>query len=162
VTPVIVFAGLVGAIIWNLLTWLFGLPSSSSHALFGGLIGATWIASGADAVHFGSVVSKILIPALASPLVAGLVAVVGTFLVYKITASARQDVVGKTFKTALSAAGSSVRASDAGSPRCAGASPAGWRSPGWSRFPRRASSARSRRRSPAAAASARSWSAWPG
>jgi PiT family inorganic phosphate transporter len=108
VTPVIVFAGLVGAIIWNLLTWLFGLPSSSSHALFGGLIGATWIASGADAVHFGSVVSKILIPALASPLVAGLVAVVGTFLVYKITASARQDVVGKTFKTAQALSASLV------------------------------------------------------
>src|SRR5947199_2938541 len=52
VTPVIIFAGLVGAIVWNLLTWLVGLPSSSSHALFGGLIGATWIASGSDAVHF--------------------------------------------------------------------------------------------------------------
>ncbi|GAB2960628.1 inorganic phosphate transporter [Amycolatopsis acidiphila] len=108
VTPVIVFAGLVGAIIWNLLTWLFGLPSSSSHALFGGLIGATWIASGADAVHFGSVVSKILIPAVASPLVAGLVAAVGTFLVYKITASVRQDVVGKTFKTAQALSASLV------------------------------------------------------
>jgi PiT family inorganic phosphate transporter len=100
VTPVVVFAGLVGAIIWNLLTWLLGLPSSSSHALFGGLIGATWIASGADAVHFGSVVSKILIPAVASPLVAGLVAIMGTFLVYKITAAVREDVVGKSFKTA--------------------------------------------------------------
>ena len=53
VTPVIIFAGLVGAIVWNLVTWLIGLPSSSSHALFGGLIGATWIASGSDAVHFG-------------------------------------------------------------------------------------------------------------
>lgn len=104
----VVFAGLVGAIIWNLLTWLFGLPSSSSHALFGGLIGATWIASGADAVHFGSVVSKILIPAVASPLVAGIVAVVGTFLVYKITASARQDVVSKTFKTAQALSASLV------------------------------------------------------
>src|ERR1043166_2950372 len=41
VTPVIIFAGLVGAIVWNLVTWLIGLPSSSSHALFGGLIGAT-------------------------------------------------------------------------------------------------------------------------
>ncbi|MTD57190.1 inorganic phosphate transporter [Amycolatopsis pithecellobii] len=108
VTPVIVFAGLVGAIVWNLLTWLLGLPSSSSHALFGGLIGATWIASGADAVHFGSVVSKILIPAVASPIVAGLVAVLGTFLVYKITASARQDVVSKGFKTAQALSASLV------------------------------------------------------
>ncbi|GHF79918.1 PiT family inorganic phosphate transporter [Amycolatopsis bartoniae] len=108
VTPTVVFAGLVGAIIWNLLTWLFGLPSSSSHALFGGLIGATWIASGADAVHFTAVVEKILIPAVASPLVAGVVAVVGTFLVYRITASARQDVVGKTFKTAQALSASLV------------------------------------------------------
>ncbi|MFD9894428.1 anion permease [Amycolatopsis sp. NPDC059027] len=99
VTPVIIFAGLVGAIVWNLLTWLVGLPSSSSHALFGGLIGATWIASGSDAVHFAKVVEKVLIPALASPIVAGIVAIAGTFLVYRITAKARQDVVGKTFKT---------------------------------------------------------------
>ncbi|WIV58235.1 inorganic phosphate transporter [Amycolatopsis nalaikhensis] len=99
VTPVIIFAGLVGAIVWNLLTWLVGLPSSSSHALFGGLIGATWIASGADAVHFAKVVEKVLIPALASPIVAGVVATLGTFLVYRITARANQDVVGRTFKT---------------------------------------------------------------
>ncbi|QWF79003.1 inorganic phosphate transporter [Amycolatopsis sp. CA-230715] len=105
VTPVVIFAGLVGAIIWNLVTWLLGLPSSSSHALFGGLIGATWIASGADAVHFAKVVEKVLIPALASPVVAGVVALIATFGVYRITQSARQDVVGKTFKTgqALSA-----------------------------------------------------------
>ncbi|GAA1985594.1 inorganic phosphate transporter [Amycolatopsis minnesotensis] len=105
VTPVVIFAGLVGAIVWNLVTWLLGLPSSSSHALFGGLIGATWIASGADAVHFAKVVEKVLIPALASPVVAGVVALVATFLVYRITQSARRDVVGKTFKTgqALSA-----------------------------------------------------------
>ena len=52
ITPVVIFAGLVGAILWNLLTWLLGLPSSSSHALFGGLIGAVWVAAGADAVKF--------------------------------------------------------------------------------------------------------------
>ncbi len=43
VTPGMIFAGLVSAILWNLLTWLLGLPSSSSHALFGGLIGAVWV-----------------------------------------------------------------------------------------------------------------------
>ena len=46
ITPTVIFAGLVGAILWNLLTWLVGLPSSSSHALIGGLIGATWVAAG--------------------------------------------------------------------------------------------------------------------
>ncbi|WP_370947006.1 anion permease [Amycolatopsis sp. cg5] len=99
ITPAVIFAGLVGAIIWNLLTWLVGLPSSSSHALFGGLIGATWIAAGADAIHFAKVVEKVLIPAVASPLVAGLVATIGTFVVYRITQRARQEVVGKAFKS---------------------------------------------------------------
>ncbi len=108
VTPVIIFAGLVGAIVWNLVTWLIGLPSSSSHALFGGLIGATWIASGSDAVHFGKVVEKVLIPALASPIVAGLVATLGTFLVYRITARAKRDTVGRTFKAGQIASASLV------------------------------------------------------
>ncbi|HKS46850.1 MAG TPA: inorganic phosphate transporter [Amycolatopsis sp.] len=99
ITPVVIFAGLAGAIVWNLLTWLFGLPSSSSHALFGGLIGATWIAAGASAVNFTQVVQKVLIPAVASPLLAGFVAMIGTVMVYKITAALRQDVVSKSFKT---------------------------------------------------------------
>src|ERR1043166_9485414 len=60
VTPAMVFAGLVGAILWNLLTWLLGLPSSSSHALFGGLIGAVWVGAGSDAVHWDRLVDKIL------------------------------------------------------------------------------------------------------
>jgi PiT family inorganic phosphate transporter len=51
----VILVGLIGAIVWNLLTWFLGLPSSSSHALFGGLVEATWVAAGADAVHFGTV-----------------------------------------------------------------------------------------------------------
>src|SRR4051794_9899098 len=51
ITPVVIFAGLVGAILWNLVTWLIGMPSSSSHAMFGGLIGATWVAAGSGAIH---------------------------------------------------------------------------------------------------------------
>src|SRR5947209_14621262 len=72
--PSIVFGGLIGAIVWNLVTWFVGLPSSSSHALFGGLIGATWISAGAGSVHFGKIVEKVLVPAAASPVIAGLVA----------------------------------------------------------------------------------------
>src|SRR3982750_378916 len=67
ITPEVIFAGLVGAILWNLVTWLLGLPSSSSHALFGGLIGATWVAGGADAIHFNTVLNKVILPALLSP-----------------------------------------------------------------------------------------------
>lgn len=64
---VIVIAGLVGAITWNLVTWYFGLPSSSSHALIGGLVGAA-LASG-SLVHWSAIVDKVLIPMVASPLV---------------------------------------------------------------------------------------------
>ncbi|WNV87178.1 inorganic phosphate transporter [Umezawaea sp. Da 62-37] len=85
ISPAIIFGGLVGAVVWNLATWLLGLPSSSSHALFGGLIGATWVASGADAVRFTTVVEKVLIPAVASPLIAGVVAAIATYLAYTIT-----------------------------------------------------------------------------
>ncbi len=85
VRPDMVFAGLVGAILWNLMTWLWGLPSSSSHALFGGLIGAVLVGAGLDGVHFSVVVSKILLPALVAPLVAGIAAGLATWLAYRIT-----------------------------------------------------------------------------
>lgn len=81
----IVLCGLTGAIIWNVLTWLFGLPSSSSHSLFGGLIGATIAALGVTGVLWGGVAQKILIPALLAPVIAGLVAFTGTWLVHKVT-----------------------------------------------------------------------------
>ncbi|WP_028922725.1 inorganic phosphate transporter [Pseudonocardia acaciae] len=98
ISPTVIFGGLVGAILWNLATWYAGLPSSSSHALFGGLIGATWVAAGADAVKFGAVVSKVLVPAVAAPIVAGLAALAATYFAYRITARTRQDVVGRGFK----------------------------------------------------------------
>jgi PiT family inorganic phosphate transporter len=65
---VIVMAGLIGAITWNMITWYYGLPSSSSHALIGGLVGAA-LAAGATA-DWGVVVEKVVIPMLVSPLVA--------------------------------------------------------------------------------------------
>jgi len=98
ITPAVIFGGLVGAILWNLLTWLLGLPSSSSHALFGGLIGATWIAAGADAVRFAAVVEKVIIPAIASPVIAGAVAAAGTFVVYHLTRRADQRGVRGGFR----------------------------------------------------------------
>lgn len=84
IKPEVIFAGLVGAIIWNLLTWLAGLPSSSSHALFGGLIGATLVSVGTHGVNGDAVVTKVLIPALAAPLVAGLASTLATRLTYRI------------------------------------------------------------------------------
>ncbi|WP_151084578.1 inorganic phosphate transporter [Nocardioides cynanchi] len=96
----IILAGLVGGIVWNLATWLLGLPSSSSHALFGGLIGATVAGIGWGGVHWtgdstklDGVVGKVILPGLASPVVAAIVAMIGTWLIYRLTArlSARQN-----------------------------------------------------------------------
>lgn len=67
----VIFAGLAGAIFWNLVTWLFGLPSSSSHALFGGLIGSAVAALGFGGVKWDGMLSSIVLPALAAPVVAG-------------------------------------------------------------------------------------------
>ena len=98
ITPAVIFAGLVGAILWNLLTWLLGLPSSSSHALIGGLIGATLVAAGPDAVKFAGIVGKVLLPAVLSPIVAGLVALIATRLAYRITAHGAAGTVNRGFR----------------------------------------------------------------
>jgi PiT family inorganic phosphate transporter len=87
VTLTVVAAGLAGGIIWNLLTWLFGIPSSSSHALIGGVIGSTLAAAGGSAVLWHGLVSKVVLPAVLSPLIAALVAAAGTWLLYRITRS---------------------------------------------------------------------------
>jgi PiT family inorganic phosphate transporter len=85
ITVPIILAGLLGAIIWNLVTWLLGLSSSSSHALFGGLIGAVIVGAGLSSVHGWVIVSKVLLPAIVAPLVAGIGAAMGTRLAYRIT-----------------------------------------------------------------------------
>jgi PiT family inorganic phosphate transporter len=85
VTLTVVASGLIGGIIWNLLTWLFGIPSSSSHALIGGVIGATMAAAGGHAVLWHGLISKVVLPAVLSPIIAALVAATGTFLVYRIS-----------------------------------------------------------------------------
>ena len=108
ITPVVIFAGLVGAIMWNLTTWYVGLPSSSSHALFGGLIGATWVAGGAGAIHFNTVLNKVVLPAVLSPVVAALIAVTVTYLSLRITRRAEPGVVSRGFKLSQTVSGSMV------------------------------------------------------
>ncbi|GAB7146262.1 inorganic phosphate transporter [Mycobacterium riyadhense] len=85
VTLELVFAGLVGGIVWNLLTWLLGIPSSSSHALIGGIVGATIAAVGARGVIWHGVVSKVIIPAIIAAFLAVVVGATATWLVYWIT-----------------------------------------------------------------------------
>ena len=87
VTLRVVAAGLAGGIIWNLVTWLFGIPSSSSHALIGGVIGSTMAAAGGSAILWKGLTSKVVIPAVLSPIIAALVAALGTYLLYRISRS---------------------------------------------------------------------------
>lgn len=85
ISPELIFAGLLGAIIWNMLTWLLGLPSSSSHALFGGLIGAAIVGIGFTSIDGGQLLSKVILPAILAPFTAGLIAFLATRLVYAMT-----------------------------------------------------------------------------
>src|SRR5580658_8734108 len=98
VTLTVVAAGLAGGITWNLLTWLFGIPSSSSHALIGGVVGATIAAAGGHAVLWHGLVSKVVLPAVLSPVIAALVAATGTWLLYRISRSLTDTARGHGFR----------------------------------------------------------------
>lgn len=88
---ILVLAGLSGAILWNLTTWFLGLPSSSSHALFGGLIGAALAYAGAESVNGAKIIEKVLIPAVLAPVLAGIAAWVATRLAYLATARSQKE-----------------------------------------------------------------------
>jgi inorganic phosphate transporter, PiT family len=98
ITPTVVFAGLVGAIAWNLITWYYGLPSSSSHALIGGVVGSAFVAAGADAVLGDGILGKVLIPAVVAPIIAFVVGGVGILSCYWITGRQRPGPVTRGFK----------------------------------------------------------------
>ncbi|AGS68741.1 inorganic phosphate transporter [Streptomyces collinus] len=98
IRPEVIFAALVGAILWNLLTWLVGLPSSSSHALMGGLIGATVASAGFGAVHGEVLVTKVLLPAVAAPVVAGLAAMLSTRFSYAIGGTSDGEATRKGYR----------------------------------------------------------------
>jgi inorganic phosphate transporter, PiT family len=98
VTPEIVFAGLVGAIAWNLLTWWLGLPSSSSHALIGGVVGATVAAAGTAGVLGDGLVESVVVPALVAPVLAFCVAGLGILLCYRIVGTLRPGPVNRGFR----------------------------------------------------------------
>jgi len=98
VTLTVVAAGLAGGITWNLVTWLLGIPSSSSHALIGGVIGATLAAAGGHAVKWHGLVSKGVLPAVLSPIIAALVAATGTWLLYRISRSLTEAARGHGFR----------------------------------------------------------------
>jgi len=97
-TTTVVFAALLGAIAWNLITWRLGLPSSSSHALIGGLVGAAWAAEGAGAIQAGGLVDKVIVPAIISPVLAFAVAWAAILVTYRIVGRRRPGTVARGFK----------------------------------------------------------------
>jgi PiT family inorganic phosphate transporter len=94
----IVLAALIGAIMWNLITWYLTLPSSSSHALIGGVIGASVAAAGSKAVDFHALVQTVLAPAVLAPLICLLVAALGTFLAYRLIRLLKQDEARRGYR----------------------------------------------------------------
>jgi PiT family inorganic phosphate transporter len=98
ITPTIVFAGLIGAIMWNLATWYFGLPSSSSHALIGGVVGAAFVAEGASAIEGDGLLGKVVVPALVAPPLAFAVAGIAILVVYRMVGRLRPGPVTRGFK----------------------------------------------------------------
>jgi inorganic phosphate transporter, PiT family len=98
VTTTVVFAALVGAIGWNLITWFYGLPSSSSHALIGGLVGAVIAAHGWSAVNGSGLLDKLIVPAVVAPLIAFVVAGVSILIIYRVVGRLRPGAVGRGFR----------------------------------------------------------------
>jgi inorganic phosphate transporter, PiT family len=98
ITPMIVFGGLIGAIAWNLVTWYFGLPSSSSHALIGGVVGAAFVAVGPDAIIGEGILGKVVVPAIVAPLLAFGVAGLGILLIYRIVGRLHPGPVTRGFR----------------------------------------------------------------
>jgi PiT family inorganic phosphate transporter len=98
ITMTIVFAGLIGAIAWNLVTWYFGLPSSSSHALVGGLVGASFVAHGTDSILGEGLLGKVMIPAVIAPVLAFFVAGVSIVFIYRIVGRLRPGPVNRGFR----------------------------------------------------------------
>jgi PiT family inorganic phosphate transporter len=105
ITMEIVFAGLIGAIAWNLATWYFGLPSSSSHALIGGLVGSAFAANGPDAIIGEGLLGKVMVPAVIAPILAFSVAGVAILLTYRIVGRLRPGPVSRGFRIGQLASG---------------------------------------------------------
>jgi PiT family inorganic phosphate transporter len=98
ITQTIVFGGLIGAIAWNLATWWFGLPSSSSHALIGGMVGSAFVAKGSGAVEGNGILEKVIIPALIAPTLAFVVAGLCILVAYRVVGRQRPGTVNRGYR----------------------------------------------------------------
>ncbi len=99
-TQEIVAAALIGAIAWNIITWFYGIPSSSSHALIGGLIGATIVGAGTGALKVTGIVNKVLVPMVTSPLLGFAIAFVLMVAIYRIFRDSERKPVSARFRRA--------------------------------------------------------------
>ena len=97
-TQVVIAAALIGAIIWNLITWQQGLPSSSSHALIGGLLGATIVAAGTGALNVNGIVNKVLIPMITSPLLGFAIAFALMVILYWVFRRSKRKPMASRFR----------------------------------------------------------------
>ncbi len=92
-----ILAAVLGAIVWNIVTWYFGIPNSSSHALIGGLVGAAFVYAGPHAVIWGGVLTKVVIPMVVSPIIGGIIAFVIMTLLYGLFARSKPGSVSSLF-----------------------------------------------------------------
>ncbi|HEY5294516.1 MAG TPA: inorganic phosphate transporter [Gaiellaceae bacterium] len=107
-TPKTVLAAMFGAIVWNLLTWWRGLPSSSSHALIGGLIGAALAQSGSKGVEWGALKDKVLAPSLVSPVVGFIGAALLLLIIYWVFVKVTPGLANRGFRHAQLVSGTFV------------------------------------------------------
>ena len=108
ITLSVVLAGLVGAITWNLITWFYGLPSSSSHALIGGMLGSAVAAAGWDVVQWGGLKEKVLVPSLVAPFLGVAIAFALILAITWIVARRRPTRVNWLFRRAQLVSGGFV------------------------------------------------------
>ena len=94
----VVAAALVGAIAWNLVTWRLGIPSSSSHALIGGLLGAAAVAAGVDAWNVGGILGKVLLPLIGSPVAGFLLAFLLMVFIFNLFRRAHPRFMNESFR----------------------------------------------------------------
>ena len=95
---VVIAAALVGAIIWNLITWRFGIPSSSSHALIGGLLGASAAAIGFGAWNVGGIIGKVIVPLVTSPIAGLLIGLLVMVIIFNVFRRANPHAMNDGFR----------------------------------------------------------------
>ncbi len=98
ITLQVILCALITAVIWNLLTWWFGLPSSSSHALIGGLLGSAFIHAGLDPINFAVLIEKVIIPMFASPLVGFTVGFIVMCSFLRLFYKIKPDIINRRFR----------------------------------------------------------------